>query len=102
MAKETLREYLNRKIKSSKSTLAEEKKKASKYKSISAAPKGTSHHGQTLFIRGELSEYIANHHVPIIMNLFPNARIETIDGCSHWLHSEKPKEFSKILLNFLA
>ena len=72
------------------------------YKSISAAPKGTSHHGQTLFIRGELSEYIANHHVPIIMNLFPNARIETIDGCSHWLHSEKPKEFSKILLNFLA
>tara|TARA_R110001592_G_scaffold210537_1_gene462166 strand:+ start:67 stop:408 length:342 start_codon:yes stop_codon:yes gene_type:complete len=39
MAKETLREYLNRKIKSSKSTLAEEKKKASKYKSISAAKK---------------------------------------------------------------
>ena len=39
MAKESLREYLNRKIKSKDSSLAKEKKKGSKYKSISAAKK---------------------------------------------------------------
>jgi len=39
MAKESLREYLNRKIKSKGSSLSKEKKKASKYKSISAAKK---------------------------------------------------------------
>ena len=72
------------------------------YKSISAAPKGGPYDGQTLFIRGELSEYLTNQHIPKIMNMFPNFRIETIDGCSHWIHSEKPKEFSEILLNFLT
>ena len=39
MAKESLREYLNRKIKGKGSSLSKEKKKASKYKSISAAKK---------------------------------------------------------------
>jgi len=39
MAKESLKEYLNRKIKGKDSSLTEEKKKASKYKSISAAKK---------------------------------------------------------------
>jgi len=40
--KETLREHLNRKIKDKGSSLAKEKAKASKYKSISAAKKAGS------------------------------------------------------------
>lgn len=72
------------------------------YDHIAAAPDGISYHGETLFIRGALSDYVADEYVPEIMELFPNARIETIDDCGHWLHSEKPKEFSDIMLKFLA
>ena len=42
MAKETLRKYLNRMLKSKGATLTSEKKKASKYTSISAAKKAGS------------------------------------------------------------
>ncbi|MBL4601912.1 MAG: alpha/beta fold hydrolase [Emcibacteraceae bacterium] len=71
------------------------------YDHISAAPEGASYEGETLFIRGGQSDYVADEYVPEIMEIFPNAKIETIDDCGHWLHSEKPQEFSKILLDFL-
>lgn len=73
----------------------------SEYDNIAAAPEGVSYDGETLFIRGANSDYIADEYVPETLEIFPNARIETIDDCGHWLHSEKPKEFSEILLNFL-
>lgn len=73
----------------------------SEYDNISAAPEGISYDGETLFIRGANSDYISDEYVPETMEIFPNARIETIDDCGHWLHSEKPQEFSKILLDFL-
>ncbi|HPF47266.1 MAG: alpha/beta fold hydrolase [Alphaproteobacteria bacterium] len=71
------------------------------YEHISAAPDGTPFDGETLFIRGDRSDYVSDDYVPEILALFPNAKIETIDHCGHWLHSEKPKEFSKLLLDFL-
>ncbi|MBT5186132.1 MAG: alpha/beta fold hydrolase, partial [Kordiimonadaceae bacterium] len=71
------------------------------YDHISAAPEGISYEGETLFIRGENSEYVEDQYVPETLEFFPNAKIETIDDCGHWLHSEKPQEFSKILLDFL-
>lgn len=71
------------------------------YDHIAAAPEGISYEGETLFIRGANSDYIADEYVPETLEIFPGAKIETIDDCGHWLHSEKPKEFSEILLNFL-
>ncbi len=71
------------------------------YDNIAAAPDGISYDGETLFIRGENSDYLADEYVPVTLEMFPNARIETIEDCGHWLHSEKPKEFSEILLRFL-
>jgi esterase len=71
------------------------------YKHIQAAPEGISYEGETLFIRGANSDYISAEYIPETMEIFPNAQISTIDDCGHWLHSEKPKEFSEILLNFL-
>lgn len=73
----------------------------SEYDNIAAAPEGISFDGETLFIRGANSDYVADEYIPEILEMFPNARIETIDDCGHWLHSEKPKEFSEILLRFL-
>ena len=70
------------------------------YNEISAAPKGTGYQGDTLFIRGANSNYVDDLYVAKILELFPKAHIETMDDCGHWLHAEKPADFSRILLDF--
>ena len=70
------------------------------YDEIADAPKGVSYAGKTLFVRGELSDYIHDRHVPETLQIFTNAKIETIEGGGHWLHSQKPKEFTELLMNF--
>lgn len=72
------------------------------YDHIAEAPEGFTYDGETLFVRGELSDYIHDQYVPETLDIFTNARIETIQGGGHWLHSQKPQEFSKILLDFLT
>jgi esterase len=55
----------------------------------------------TLFIRGENSGYVREQDEELIHKLFTNSQIVTIEGCGHWLHAEKPKEFSEALLTFI-
>ncbi len=55
----------------------------------------------SLFIRGGISNYILERHIPGIKRLFPDSNIETIDGASHWLHAEKPEEFYNLVFNFI-
>ncbi len=55
----------------------------------------------TLFIRGQLSPYILDSDWPGILRLFPNARLVTIEGASHWVQAEKPAEFVAALMGFL-
>ncbi|WP_298484267.1 alpha/beta fold hydrolase [uncultured Maribacter sp.] len=58
--------------------------------------------GDTLFLRGDKSEYIMPNDSPQIKLHFPKATIETIDNAGHWLHAENPKQFfskSSIFLN---
>lgn len=57
--------------------------------------------GDTLFLRGDKSEYITNSDLSIIKNYFPNALLETIDNAGHWLHAENPKQFFERTINFL-
>ena len=49
--------------------------------------------GQTLFFRGEKSEYIRAEHREIINSLFTKARFATLKDAGHWMHAEKPREF---------
>jgi pimeloyl-ACP methyl ester carboxylesterase len=56
----------------------------------------------TLFIRGEKSDYIGPADEPLIRELFPLAEIQTIIGSGHWVHADKPEEFLKCVLKFLA
>ncbi|QJW88987.1 alpha/beta fold hydrolase [Spirosoma taeanense] len=58
--------------------------------------------GPTLFIRGSESPYILDEDIPAIKRIFPNARIETIQGAGHWVQAEKPAEFVETLMNFLS
>lgn len=56
---------------------------------------------QSLFIRGELSDYILDEDYPRIKYNFPNASIITIKNASHWVHAEAPEEFFEIVSNFI-
>ena len=49
----------------------------------------------TLFVRGENSRYILPEDWPAIQAQFPKASLDTIAGAGHWLHAEKPQEFSR-------
>ena len=55
----------------------------------------------TLFLRGDRSEYIAEADEELIHRHFPNSRIITISNAGHWLHAENPKEFYDAVMNFL-
>jgi len=55
----------------------------------------------TLFLRGDRSEYIGVGDEAIISNHFPKAKIETISNAGHWLHAENPKAFFEVVMKFV-
>ena len=67
----------------------------------SALPVNASFAGPTLFVRGELSDYVRNEDLPAIHALFPNATIETIAGAGHWVHADAPAIFTEVVSEFL-
>ncbi len=54
----------------------------------------------TLFIKGARSSYFKEGDDALILQLFPNAKIESLDT-GHWVQAEKPQEFVSTVLNFL-
>jgi len=54
----------------------------------------------TLFIRGELSNYILDQDIDHIEELFPDSQLITIEGAGHWVHAEAPEEFMDAVLGF--
>lgn len=54
----------------------------------------------TLFLKGGLSLYIRDVDEAEIKTLFPESTIQTIENAGHWLHADKPKEFSDAVLSF--
>lgn len=57
--------------------------------------------GDTLFLRGDRSEYIGLQDESIIKNHFPKAEIVTIANAGHWLHAENPSDFFNEVIRFL-
>ncbi|PSU90125.1 alpha/beta hydrolase [Photobacterium kishitanii] len=57
--------------------------------------------GKTLFIKGQLSDYIEPQHRSEIMAQFPNAKAHVVANTGHWLHAEKPKTVNRIIHQFL-
>jgi len=55
----------------------------------------------TLFLRGDRSEYIGIGDEAIIKNHFLKAEIITIANAGHWLHAENPKAFYNAVINFV-
>ncbi len=57
--------------------------------------------GPTLFLSGGASDYVLPEHRAGIKALFPKARFARIPDVGHWLHAEKPREFSQTAQAFL-
>lgn len=55
----------------------------------------------TLFLRGDRSEYIGIDDENLIKLQFPKAIIETVSNAGHWLHAENPKAFFDLVVRFL-
>lgn len=55
----------------------------------------------TLFIRGGLSPYIQEEDYADIAAHFPNSKVVTIAGATHWVHADKPAELYKAVKDFL-
>lgn len=56
---------------------------------------------ETLFLRGDRSEYIGIDDESIIKSHFPNSKITTIANSGHWLHAENPKDFFEAVVGFV-
>ncbi|HUF57009.1 MAG TPA: alpha/beta fold hydrolase [Thermohalobaculum sp.] len=61
-----------------------------------------SYDGPTLFLHGGASDYVPPESHPRIRGLFPHAEIEAIDGAGHFLHAEKPAEFTDAVDRWLS
>ena len=66
-----------------------------------AYPPDTAYVGPTIFIHGEMSDYVKLSHRPAIRALFPNATISTVAGAGHWVYAEQPDAFLACLEGFL-
>lgn len=66
---------------------------------LSALPEGEVS-TPTLFIRGELSNYVLDEDIETIEEQFIDSEITTIANAGHWVHAEAPAEFLDALLSF--
>ncbi|TMP28152.1 alpha/beta hydrolase [Pseudoalteromonas rubra] len=55
----------------------------------------------TLFLKGNNSDYILAEHKDAIMQAFSNARAKIIQGAGHWLHAEKPQAVNRSIIDFI-
>jgi pimeloyl-ACP methyl ester carboxylesterase len=62
---------------------------------------GNTFNGDVLFIKGALSLYIKPEDELLIKQLFPKAKIQTIEGAGHWLHADKPDATFEAVRNFV-
>lgn len=60
------------------------------------------HEGPTLFLTGAESDYVTRDDRDGIKALFPNAVFAKIPGAGHWLHADKPREFTAAVAAYLA
>jgi pimeloyl-ACP methyl ester carboxylesterase len=57
--------------------------------------------GETLFIRGEKSDYIIPEEFSSFLKLFPGAELKTISNAGHWVHAENSSDFLLVISEYL-
>jgi pimeloyl-ACP methyl ester carboxylesterase len=71
------------------------------YPNVGVEVPNSSSDVETLFIRGEKSNYITEKDLEDIKKRFPNYKLVTIEGSGHWIHAEKPNEFFEAVMEFI-
>ena len=56
---------------------------------------------ETLFLKGDQSDYIQKSSEIFIKQFFPNSEIQIISNSGHWLHAANPQEFLEKSLKFI-
>lgn len=59
------------------------------------------YYGETLFLKGQKSNYILKEDHTSIQSQFPNSKLVEIADAGHWLHAENPEDFLKDVLDFV-
>jgi pimeloyl-ACP methyl ester carboxylesterase len=62
----------------------------------------TPHAGETLFIRGDRSDYILPTDGELIRSYFPKAHVVAIENAGHWVHAEQPQALLEVVEEFLG
>lgn len=57
--------------------------------------------GDTLFVKGENSDYINFDELEAYQEYFPNGNIVEVAGAGHWVHAEQPQAFLELAQEFL-
>lgn len=60
-----------------------------------------TYEGDTLFLRGERSDYILPEDEEGVYGAFAQAVIKEVSNAGHWLHAENPNQFYQEVLNFI-
>ncbi|MDO5619640.1 alpha/beta fold hydrolase [Kocuria sp.] len=61
----------------------------------------TTYDRPVTWVAGSESRYVQDEYRPAMKNLFPQVRKVTVKGAGHWVHSQKPEEFTQLLRHFL-
>lgn len=68
---------------------------------LAAIDSDGSFDGDSLFIKGGLSDYIKEAEKETINQLFSNVEIKTIEKAGHWVHADSPAELLSAIKGFL-
>jgi pimeloyl-ACP methyl ester carboxylesterase len=71
------------------------------YKEILVAVPEMQTNVNTLFIRGEKSDYITDKDIPEIEKRFITWQVKTIADSGHWVHAEQPERFYQEVIEFI-
>ena len=71
------------------------------YENILEAPTGEPFMGETLFIKGDRSDYLNESMRDEILKLFPSYKIKLIHSAGHWVHGEKPESVNRAIKRFI-
>lgn len=56
----------------------------------------------TLFIKGELSNYLQTKDTDSVLAQFPQAKLFVVSNADHWVHAEKPDAVVRAIQKFLS
>lgn len=63
---------------------------------------GVVYEGPSLFLHGTQSDYVLPQYEDVITALFPKAQWHPMEGAGHWVHADKPVEFTQAVAAFLS